>query len=79
MNWCCRHIGSIGLLFDFIGATILFFVVIDIGLNVKRSDPIEENDRVKELRKKKVFLKIGYGLISIGFLMQLASNELKIH
>jgi hypothetical protein len=76
-DFVVAHLGSIGLVLDMIGVSILFFVVVTVGEQVVRIDEEEERLRLRTKRIKETYLKIGFGLIFLGFLFQLLSNELK--
>lgn len=69
------HLGSIGLLIDIIGASILFFTTVTIGEQVILIDESEERLRKKKKARKELILKIGYGLILIGFILQFVASE----
>jgi rRNA processing protein Gar1 len=72
------HLGSIGLVLDIVGATILFFVVVKIEEQITRVDRIEDESRARKKKNKENILRLGYGLILLGFVLQLISNELNI-
>lgn len=74
-EFCLIHLGSIGLILDMLGATILFFIVVSIGEQVVVIDPVERERRRRTKRNKEIFQKLGYTLIFLGFLLQLISNE----
>ena len=75
-DFLLSHLGSIGLFLDIIGVSILFFVIVTIGEQVILADEDEDIIRERKKRKKEIILKIGYGLIFFGFILQLLSNEM---
>jgi len=77
MDFFRFHIGSIGLILDMIGVSILFLVVISAGEQVRLANSNEEALRKKKIERKKVLLNVGYVFILIGFILQLISNEMK--
>lgn len=72
------HIGSIGLVFDIIGATLMFYYVLSAGEQIILLDKTEEKQRKKTVLRKTRLAWIGFGFIVIGFLLQLISNEIKV-
>ena len=75
-----KHIGSIGLILDIIGVSILFFVVVELGEQVMRergSD--EELERLSKLKRKTFLHRLAFCLIFAGFILQLISNERNIN
>ena len=76
-DFIISHLGSIGLILDMIGVSILFFVVVTVGEQVVRVDQDEENLRLRTKTRKEIYLKVGYALVFLGFVLQLVSNELK--
>ncbi len=72
------HIGSIGLVFDIIGATLMFYYVLSAGEQVIRVDKNEEKVRQRIVRRKTSLAWIGFGFIVVGFILQLISNEIKV-
>ena len=79
MNYLITHIGSVGLVLDLIGATFIFRFVLTAGEQVILIDETEERERKRKVRTKTVLAWTGFGLIVLGFLFQLASNEMNIY
>lgn len=69
------HLGSIGLVLDMVGVSILFFVVIDDGERVVRVDEFENQERLRRKKTKETKINIGYALILVGFAFQVVSTE----
>ena len=76
LNYILSHLCSIGLVFDIIGVSILFFVVVTMGEQVILIDEDENKTRLRKKKKKECVLKIGYFLIFLGFLLQFIYNEM---
>ncbi len=79
MSLIIEYLGSLGLILDIIGVSILFFVIITVGENVIRADPIEEIERKRIVKHKELKLKIGYVLLLFGFILQLISNIISLN
>ena len=75
-DFLLSRLGSIGIFLDIIGVSILFFVVVTIGEQIELAGKEEDRIRERKKRKKEIILKIGYGLILLGFVLQLFSNEM---
>lgn len=75
-----EYVNDLGLVFDIIGATLLFFFGLpaDIdreGRTIMTSGERDEEE-IKKGKRYDCWGRIGLGLLVIGFTLQLASNHL---
>lgn len=79
MNYLITHIGSLGLVLDLIGTFFIFRFVLSAGEQIVLFDQSEERIRKRKIRLKTILAWIGFWLIVLGFICQIASNEMNIY